>query len=62
MTMVHSERDTVMAPLQMWFLHSDPTEAAKAITQRFKRTDLAPKNRPIREEFERTRARWPEVR
>ena len=62
MTMVHSERGTVMAPLQMCYVHSDPTEAARAITQRFMRTDLAPRDRPILEEFERTRALWAELR
>jgi hypothetical protein len=46
----------------MCFLHSDPTETAMAITQRFMRTDLAPRDRSIYEEFERTRARWPEAR
>jgi len=51
-----------MAPFQMCYLHSDPTGAARAITQRFMRTDLAPTDRSIYEEFERTRALWPEAR
>lgn len=45
---------------QMCYLHSDPTEAARAITKRFMRTDLEPRDKPIFEEFERTKLRWNE--
>jgi hypothetical protein len=39
----------------------DPTDAVKAVARRFMRTDLAPRDRPIYEEFQRTARRWDEA-
>jgi hypothetical protein len=43
---------------EICYLESDPVDAARKIAQRFLRRDLAPRDRPILEEFERTKARW----
>lgn len=51
----------VDAVYDICYMHSDPTEAARAIAQRFMREDLDPRDRPIYEEFERTRRRWAEA-
>ncbi len=40
------------------YLNSDPVDAAREISRRFITRDLAPRDRPILEEFERTRGRW----
>jgi hypothetical protein len=47
---------------EICYLNTDPVEAARKISRRFMTRDLAPKDRPILEEFERTRARWNQVR
>ena len=39
----------------------DPTDAVKAVARRYMRTDLAPRDRPIYEEFQRTARRWNEA-
>ena len=44
---------------EICYLNSNPVEAARKISRRFMTRDLAPRDRPILEEFERTRARWP---
>jgi hypothetical protein len=46
---------------EICYLHSDPTEAARIIAQRFMREDLDPRDQAIFEEFERTRRRWDEA-
>ena len=53
------------APLQLvdgiydiCYLESDPVDAARKISQRYMTRNLAPRDRPILEEFERTRQRW----
>ena len=53
------------APLQLvdgvydiCYLESDPVDAAREISRRYMTRDLAPRDRPILEEFERTRQRW----
>ncbi len=40
------------------YLESDPVDAAREISRRYMTRDLAPRDRPILEEFERTRQRW----
>ncbi len=52
--------ELVDAVYQICCLHSDPTDAAKAIAKRFMRINLEPRDKPIFEEFERTRRRWDE--
>jgi hypothetical protein len=51
----------VDAIYEICYLHSDPTEAARIIAQRFMREDLDPRDQAIFEEFERTRRRWDEA-
>jgi hypothetical protein len=50
--------ELVDAVYQICCLHSDPTDAAKAIAKRFMRINLEPRDKPIYEEFERRRQRW----
>ncbi len=54
--------ELVDAVHEICYLNTDPVEAARKISRRFMTRDLAPKDRPILEEFERTRARWNQVR
>ncbi len=58
-TLIHfGPVELVDAVYKICCLHSDPTDAAKAIAKRFMRINLAPKDKPIFEEFERRRQRW----